>query len=226
MLRKLSKSVFIWALIMIKKKYFSAILFGSVLASSSIYLSLTTATFAESNSSMGQKVAVPFDTCKPEKGVEFRGTEASKVTSKQMEKMFVGNTLLSVDRYGTFAIFYPEKGKSVGWMPKEKKTGYDWSAGNVNFANGKYCRTWKEWKSGKNVNCWDVHKGSAKHYDTKGYYFLCENGVPDGDVHVVLKGNAFEIKYSGNGNNSGNLTQNDKIAEQIYMKYFGKYLNK
>jgi len=52
---------------MIEKKYFSAVLFGSALASSSIFLSLPNAMFAESNSSMGQKVAVPFDTCKPEK---------------------------------------------------------------------------------------------------------------------------------------------------------------
>lgn len=175
---------------------------------------------------MGQKVAVPFDTCKPEKGVEFRATSNSKVTTEEMEDMLIGNTLLSVDRYGTFAIYYPEKGKSVGWMPKEKSKGYSWSAGDVNFSNNKYCRTWKEWKSGKNVNCWEMHKGQAKHYDTEGFYFLCKNGVPDGDVHVILEGNAFEIKYSGNGGKSGKLTQNDKIAKEFYEKYFGKYVNK
>lgn len=193
---------------------------------SSVFLLSSSVVFAEVNTSMGQKVAVPFDTCKPEKGVEFRGTDASKVTTEQMEKMFIGNTLLSVDRYGTFAIFYPKKGKSVGWMPKEKNKGYGWSAGDVNFANDKYCRTWKEWRSGKKVNCWEVHKGSAKHYDITGYYFLCENGVPDGDVHVILEGNPFKIKYSGNGKNSGKLSQDDKVAEKLYTKYFGKYTNK
>jgi hypothetical protein len=85
------------------------------------------------------------------------------------------------------------------------------------LANDKYCRTWKEWRSGKKVNCWEMHKGSAKHFDTEGYYFLCENGVPDGDVHVVLEGNAFEINYSGNGKKSGKLTQNDKVAEKLYI---------
>ena len=193
---------------------------------SSAFLISTSVAFAEVNTSMGSTVGVPFDTCKPEKGVKFRGSESSKVTTEQMEEMFTGNTLLSVDRYGTFAIFYPEKGKSVGWMPKLKNKGYEWSAGDVNFANDKYCRTWKEWKSGKKINCWEMHKGSAKHYDTEGYYFLCENGVPDGDVHVVLEGNPFEIKYSGNGKNSGKLTQNDEVAEKLYTKYFGKYINK
>jgi hypothetical protein len=169
---------------------------------------------------------VPFDTCKPEDKVSFKGNETTKLSSKEIRKLLVGNTLLSVDRYGTFAIFYPENGKTVGWMPKEKNTNYDWSAGNVSFSNDKYCRTWKEWRSGKSVNCWEVHKGKAKHYDTNGFYFLCENGVPDGDVHVILKGNAFGVSYSGNGAKSGKLKQNDEIAAQKYQKYFGKYINK
>ena len=193
---------------------------------SSVFLLFSSSAVAEVNTSFGQKVAVPFDTCKPEKGVEFRGTDASKLTTEQMEELLIGNTMLSVDRYGTFAIFYPKKGKSVGWMPKERNKGYSWSAGNVNFARDKYCRTWKKWKSGKKVNCWEVHKGSAKHYDTEGYYFLCENGVPAGDVHVILEGNPFKIKYSGIGKGSGKLTQDDKVAEELYTKYFGKYINK
>ena len=44
-------------------------------------------------------------------------------------------------------------------MPKLKNKVYEWSAVDVNFANNKYCRTWKEWKSGKKVNCWEMHKG-------------------------------------------------------------------
>ena len=171
---------------------------------SSAFLISTSVTFAEVNTSMGSTVGVPLDTCKPEKGVKFRGSEASRVTTEQMEEMFIGNTLLSVDRYGTFAIFYPEKGKSVGWMPKLKNYGYEWSAGDVNFANNKYCRTWKEWKSGKKVNCWEMHKGSAKHYDTEGYYYLCENGVPDGDVHVILAEPRLKLNIQVMASNLGN----------------------
>jgi hypothetical protein len=79
----------------------SSLLWGATAAT----LSLSSFAFAESNTSMGSKVGVPFDTCKPEKGVKFRGTDASKATSKEMEKMLIDNTLLSVDRYGTFAIY-------------------------------------------------------------------------------------------------------------------------
>lgn len=205
-----------------KYKTFSKTISSSLLLS---FLSCMNS-FAEENKSWGQTYAVPFDTCKPEDKVSFKGNETTKLSSKEIRKLLVGNTLLSVDRYGTFAIFYPENGKTVEWMPKEKNTNYDWSAGNVSFSNDKYCRTWKEWRSGKSVNCWEIHKGKAKHYDTNGFYFLCENGVPDGDVHVILKGNAFGVSYSGNGAKSGKLKQNDEIAAQKYQKYFGKYINK
>ena len=113
---------------------------------SSAFLISTSVAVAEVNTSMGSTVGVPFDTCKPEKGVKFRGTNETKITSEQMEEILIGNTLLSVDRYGTFAIYYPEQGKSVGWMPKLKNKGYEWSAGDVNFANNKYCRTWIKYR--------------------------------------------------------------------------------
>jgi len=78
----------------------------------------------------------------------------------------------------------------------------------------------------KKVNCWEVHSEDLSKLGTKGYYFLCKNGVPDGEVHVILKGNYFDIKYQGTGKRSGQLTQDDAIAEQTINKYFGKYSNK
>ena len=186
---------------------------------------LPQSTVGEINETKAQTVAVPFDTCKPEKGVNFKGSNATRLTTEEIEKLLLGNTVLSVDRYGTFSIYYPTKGKTIGWMPKEKSKGYSWSAGEVAFQNDKYCRTWKEWRSGSKVNCWEVHKG-ADHVDRKGFYFVCENGVPTGDVHVVLPGNFFEVSASGHGKKSGELMQNDAKAMEAYKKYFGKYVNK
>ena len=179
----------------------------------------------EINTGRGQTEGVPFDTCKPEKGVKFEGTASSRLTTQEMEDLLVGNTLLSVDRYGTVAIYYPTKGETVGWMPKEKSKRYSWSRGKVTFEDDKYCRTWKEWKSGKSENCWEIHKG-PDHVDSPGFYFVCQNGVPDGEVNVVLAGNIFEVSASGNGAKTGTLTQNDEKATEVYTKYFGKYVNK
>lgn len=180
---------------------------------------------AQINESKAQKIAVPFDKCKPEKGVSFKSGDGEKLATRDIEELLVGNTILSVDRYGTFAIFYPEKGKTVGWMPKEKSKKYSWTAGDVTFENNKYCRTWEEWTSGKRINCWEVSRGED-HVDLPGFYFTCKNGIPDGDVHVVLPGNAFEISYSGKGAKRGRFSQNDAKAEEFYEKYFGKYVNK
>lgn len=181
--------------------------------------------FAGANESFGQATAVPFDTCKPEAGVTFRAADGVRLDAAAMEALLVGNTILSVDRYGTFAIYYPEQGRAIGWMPKEKAKGYSWSAGTVAFEGGKYCRTWAEWTSGKTVNCWNIDQG-PDHEGSAGFYFTCENGVPDGEVHVVLPGNAFEIRWSGQGAKSGTLTQDDAAAQAAYDRYFGAYVNK
>jgi hypothetical protein len=180
---------------------------------------------AQVDQSFPQGFAVPFDTCKPEQGVKFRGQKGSALTTKEISERLVGNTMLSVDRYGTFAIYYPDAATTVGWMPKEKGKGYSWSAGKVNFSGGQYCRTWEQWTSGKKVNCWTVHV-DGRLVDREALYFTCENGVPDGDVHVILPGNYFEIEYHGAGVRGGKLTQNDAKAAVTIEKYFAKYVNK
>ncbi|WP_404383203.1 hypothetical protein [Caenispirillum salinarum] len=182
---------------------------------------------AETNISKAQAVAVPFDKCKPEKGVTVTFDDSSpKLSGEEIAQLLTGNTLLSVDRYGTFALYYPEKGKAIGWMPKEKDKGYSWSAGKVSFEGGKYCRTWDQWNSGKYVNCWNIYRSAEPHVDRPGFYFACENGVPDGDIHVVLPGNYFEVEWRGTGKKGGRLTQSDEKTNAATEKYFGKYVNK
>ena len=180
---------------------------------------------AQDNRSFPQKFAVPFDTCKPERGVKFRGNKENVLSSSELSQRLVGNTLLSVDRYGTFAIYYPDATTSIGWMPKEKSKGYSWTAGRVDLSNNQYCRTWEQWKSGKYVNCWTAHV-NGRLVDREALYFTCENGVPDGDAHVILLGNFLEIKYRGKGVRGGKLSQNDAKASAVIDKYFGKYVNK
>ncbi len=173
------------------------------------------------NESEAQKVAVPFDTCKPEVGVEFNGNQGLRLKTKEIEELLAGNTLLSVDRYGTFAIYYPSDKETIGWVPKEKRTNYDWSRGTVTFENDKYCRKWKDLESGKHVNCWLVHPGPMR-VDMPSLCFACENGVPDGDQHVVFNGNILEVKERSNGLSG----QNDEIAEELWTKYLSAYVNK
>jgi hypothetical protein len=180
---------------------------------------------SEINETKAKKIGVPFKDCIPEKGVTFKAGDGQKLTTNDLESLLIGNTLLSVDRYGTFAIYYPEKGVTVGWMPKLKSEGYEWTKGNVTFANDKYCRTWKEWRSGKKINCWEASRGED-HFDKPGFYFTCKNGIPDGDVHIVFQGNVLDVKYKGNGAKSGKLTQNDTKAKEYIEKYFAKYVNK
>ena len=193
--------------------------------SGALFLADFSYSVAQDNRSFPQSFSVPFDTCKPEPGVEFRGEKDRALTTKEISELLVGNTMLSVDRYGTFAIYYPDAVTTVGWMPKEKGKGYSWSAGKVDFSEGQYCRTWEQWKSGKYVNCWTVHV-DGRLVDRAAFYFTCENGVPDGDVAVILQGNYFEIEYQGAGVRGGKLTQNDAKAAVTIEKYFPKYVNK
>ena len=187
----------------------------------------TSVSFAfEINETKAQKVAVPYDTCKPEKGVKFTGDETTKLTTKEIENLLVGNTLMSVDRYGTFAIYYPSNKEKIGWMPKEKrKSKKEWSRGSFTVENDKYCRQWMEWKSGKYINCWEVHRGETR-IDMPSFYFVCKNGIPGGDQNIVFKGNNLNIKYKGNGGDTGWLKQDEQKAKEIWKKYFGNYVNK
>ncbi len=181
--------------------------------------------FAESNDTIAQKIAVPFDKCKPEKGVSFKGNSTTKLSSDELKELLTGNTLVSVDRYGVFAIYYPSNEEAIGWMPKEKSKGYSWSSGSVSFENDRYCRKWKEWTSGKNTNCWEAHRGEQR-MDKPSFYYVCKNGTPDGDQSIVFEGNYLNVEFTGNGKKTGTLSQDDKKAEATWEKYFSNYTNK
>jgi hypothetical protein len=163
--------------------------------------------------------------CKPEKGVKVNfKNEDEKLKTQELENLLLGNTLVSVDRWGTFAIYYPSKKQTVGWMPKIHKNGVveDWTKGTVTFENDKYCRQWVYWKSGKNINCWNAFEGE-KRIDMRSFYFTCRNGKPDGDQHIVFPGNIFNVEYEGTSNADGKLTQNVDAAETVINKYFSQY---
>ena len=162
--------------------------------------------------------------CKPEKGVDVRFKKDTKLSTKKIEELLAGNTLVSVDRYGTFAIYYPSNKETVGWMPKTHIKGkQDWTKGTVTFENDKYCRQWEEWGSGKKINCWNVHEGE-KRIDMRSFYYVCKNGVPDGDQHIVFPGNFFNINFKGKGSDSGGkLSQDNEKVKIIWEKYFADY---
>ena len=158
--------------------------------------------------------------CTAEKGVTWRGKAETKLNTAEIEQLLSGNTLLSVDSWGTFAIYYPTNKKTVGWMPK--LNGKDWSKGTVTFENDKYCRQWKEWNSGKKIKCWEIHRGEQR-IDMPSFYFVCGNGVPIDTQHIVFPGNYLNIEYSGNGMKSGKLTQDNAKSKETWQKYFADF---
>jgi len=127
---------------------FFKIIFANLLFFFTFMLSMAN---AQENNVSGQIIAVPFDKCKPEKGVSFQGNDKTRLKTSEIKKRLIGNTLLSVDRYGTFAIYYLASGEAVSWMPKKAHDNYSWTTGKVSFENDQYCRTWLEWKSGKKL---------------------------------------------------------------------------
>ena len=163
--------------------------------------------------------------CKPEKGVEVQfKNDDNNLSTEELDNLLTGNTLVSVDRWGTFAIYYPSNKDTVGWMPKEHLKGkQDWTKGTVTFENNKYCRQWVDWGSGKKINCWNAYEGE-KRVDMRSFYFVCRNGVPDGDQHIVFPGNLFNIKYTGSGKSTGKLTQDNEKVKIIWEKYFSEYV--
>ena len=163
--------------------------------------------------------------CKPEKGVEVQfKNDDNNLSTEELDNLLTGNTLVSVDRWGTFAIYYPSNKDTVGWMPKEHLKGkQDWTIGTVTFENNKYCRQWVDWGSGKKINCWKAYEGE-KRIDMRSFYFVCKNGVPDGDESIVFPGNLFNITYTGSGKSTGKLTQDNEKVKIIWEKYFSNYV--
>ena len=164
--------------------------------------------------------------CKPEKGVDVQfKNDDNNLSTEELDNLLTGNTLVSVDRYGTFAIYYPSNKDTVGWMPKEHLKGkQDWTKGTVTFENNKYCRQWVDWGSGKKINCWNAYEGE-KRVDMRSFYFVCKNGVPDGDLSIVFPGNFFNVKFKGIGYKSGGkLSQDDEKVKIIWEKYFSNYV--
>ena len=165
--------------------------------------------------------------CIPEKAnVEEFKNDDNNLSTEELDNLLTGNTLVSADRYGTYAIYYPSNKDTVGWMPKKIIKGNNsksWSTGTVTFENNKYCRQWVDWGSGKKINCWKAYEGE-KRIDMRSFYFVCKNGVPDGDESIVFPGNLFNIKYTGSGKSTGKLTQDNEKVKIIWEKYFTDYV--
>ena len=160
--------------------------------------------------------------CIPEKGnVEEFKNDDNNLSTEELDNLLTGNTLVSVDRYGTYAIYYPSNKDTVGWMPKKIIKGNNsksWSTGTITFENDKYCRQWVDWD--KKLACWKGYEGE-KRIDMRSFYFVCRNGVPDGDQHIVFPGNFFNINFKGKGwKSGGKLSQDDEKVKIIWEKYF------
>ena len=164
--------------------------------------------------------------CVTEPNVNFTPTPQSRLGNQAMENLLSGNTILSADAHGVFAIYYHEGGKTVGWMPKKTSLGkQDWTVGRVAYRDGLYCRTFEEWR-GQEEKCWEVHQGPDR-LDRKSFYFVCSDGSIAGDQHVVLPGNALGMEYNGRGYKSGGrLSQSELKTSHFVEKYFGNYIKK
>ena len=147
-----------------------------------------------------------------------------KLQTDDLESLLSGNTLVSVDRWGTFIIYYPDNKNTVAWMPKikSKNTIEDWNIGTVTFENNKYCRQWSHWRSGKNINCWNAFEVENR-VDKRAFLFTCRKGTPDGDQHIVFPGNIFNVKYEGTDNTNGTLVQDEQKVKEVLEKYFANY---
>ena len=161
--------------------------------------------------------------CVTEPNVKFEPTANTLLTSSEIKKLLNGNTMLSADLDGVFAIYYNGDGSTVGWMPKKTSLNKpDWNVGKVWFDNDQYCRTWDYWNGGKKT-CWEVHRGE-KRLGLQSFYFICGNGGIAGDQSVVLKGNALGVNYSGKSNKKGGkLSQDEEKTGFFVEKYFGNY---
>ena len=113
-------------------------------------------------------------------------------------------TIVSKDKFGVFVIYIDNKQNTIGFMldslisktDDNRKKTRDWSIGKVRYKNNQYCRTWKQWATGKEENCWQVHK-----VENEQLYFVCpDTGIFDGDAHTVLSGNAFNAELVGRDN--------------------------
>ena len=163
--------------------------------------------------------------CIPEEGVVSKVSESyDKLQTDDLESLLSGNTLVSVDRWGTFIIYYPDNKNTVAWMPKikSKNTIEDWNIGTVTFENNKYCRQWTHWRSGKNINCWNAFEVENR-VDKRAFLFTCRKGTPDGDQHIVFQGNIFNVKYEGTDNTNGTLIQDNQKVKEVLEKYFANY---
>lgn len=179
-----------------------------------------------SQSSQEETLTLSEIACITEANVDFTPSQKSRLDNQEMENLLSGNTILSADAHGVFAIYYQPGGKTIGWMPKKISLGkQDWTVGRVAYRQGYYCRTFEEW-GGQEEKCWEVHEGPNR-LDRKSFYFVCPDGSIAGDQHVVLPGNALGMEYSGRGyKTGGTLTQSEDKTGYYVEKYFGNYTRK
>jgi len=110
-------------------------------------------------------------------------------------------TIISEDKFGVFVVYIDRSQNTIGFMldslisetKDNRKKTRDWSLGRVRYKNNQYCRTWKQWETGREENCWQVHKT-----ENEQLYFVCpDTGIYDGDAHTILPGNVFNAALIG-----------------------------
>lgn len=132
-------------------------------------------------------------------------------------------TIVSRDRFGIFVVYIDKHQNTLGFMldnlvsktSDNRKQTRDWSVGKVRYNNNQYCRTWNQWLTGKEENCWQVHKSEKDQL-----YFVCpDTGTFDGEANTVLRGNPFNAKLVGRDDCSSleyNKQKNDKGCSVVF----------
>ena len=74
-----------------------------------------------------------------------------------------------------------------------RKKSKDWAVGKVQINGNLYCRTWVQWRSGHEENCWEIHQD-----ESENIYFVCPDTLThDGKEHIVVKGNFYNAAVIG-----------------------------
>jgi len=136
-------------------------------------------------------------------------------------------TIVSQDKYGVFVLYLDDTKNALGFMLDLKvsdagngrKKTEDWSVGKVTIKNNQYCRTWKQWRSGHEENCWQVHQDESERL-----YFVCPDTLThDGEKHFVIKGNAYNATLKGGGERCSDISWEENLSNPAcYVEFDDK----
>lgn len=135
-------------------------------------------------------------------------------------------TIISKDTFGVFVLYIDKHRNSLGFMRDLKVTEVgngrsriqDWSVGKVQIEGNLYCRTWKQWRSGYEENCWEVHQD-----ESENLYFVCPDTLThDGEKHIVINGNAYNAALKGGDGCSDIAWEEVKNSRDCYVEFDDK----